>query len=81
MNVNRSGYYKWLDRKNNPSALSLKHQIDSKFVKEYSLKHRAHGYRWIAAHMKLKLGVIMSPNYVYRCRKYAGIMCESKHYK
>ena len=23
----------------------------------------------------------MSPEYVYRCRKYAGVTCESKHYK
>lgn len=81
MNVNRSGYYKWLKRKKNPSPIKIKHEVDSIFVKEYSSKHKAHGYRWIAAHMKLELGIIMSPNYVYRCRKYAGIICESKHYR
>ena len=54
---------------------------DVEFIKEESRKHKAHGYRWLSAFLRKNLGVNMSPEYVYRCRKYAGIMCESKHYK
>ena len=55
------------------------HDID--FIKKVSEKHKAHGYRWITAYIKYKYGVIMSQRHVYNCRKYAGIICESKHYR
>ena len=54
---------------------------DVEYIKAESLRHRAHGYRWLAAFLRRKYGVIYSPGYVYRCRKYAGIMCESRHYR
>ena len=54
---------------------------DVEFIKEESNKHKAHGYRWLAAYLKRRHGVIMSPEYIYRCRKYAGVICESKHYR
>ena len=54
---------------------------DVEYIKEQSARHKAHGYRWLAAYMKAKHGVCYSPGYVYRCRKHAGIMCESKHYR
>ena len=54
---------------------------DVEYIKEQSARHKAHGYRWLAAYMRARHGVIYSPGYVYRCRKHAGIMCESKHYR
>ena len=81
MDVNRSGYYKWKARKARPSERHVRRMKDVEFIKEESAKHRAHGYRWLAAYLERKYGVTYSPGYVYRCRKYAGIMCESKHYR
>lgn len=81
MDINRSGYYKWKYRKAHPSARHIQRMKDVEYIKEESNKHKAHGYRWLAAYIKKHHGVIMSPEYVYRCRKYAGIMCESKHYR
>ena len=81
MDINRSGYYKWKYRKAHPSARHIQRMKDVEFIKEESDKHKAHGYRWLAAFLQRKYGVIMSPEYIYRCRKYAGVICESKHYK
>ena len=81
MDINRSGYYKWKYRKAHPSTRYIQRMKDVEYIKEESLKHKAHGYRWLAAYIKKHHGVIMSPEYVYRCRKYAGVICESKHYK
>ena len=81
MQINRSGYYKWKYRKLHPSAREVQHLKDVEVVKEFSTKHKAHGYRWIAAKLKQELGWQVSDEYVYRCRKYAGIICQSKHYK
>ena len=81
MDVNRSGYYKWKYRKENPSARSIQRAKDVEFIRKESLKHKAHGYRWLSAYVKSEYGILMSSQYIYRCRKYAGIMCESKHYK
>ena len=81
MNINRSGYYKWKHSKECPTSRHIQRMKDVEFIKNESLKHKAHGYRWLAAFIKKQYGVIMSPEYVYRCRKYAGVICESKHYK
>ncbi len=81
MDVNRSGFYKWKDRKLHPSTRHIQKMSDVEFIKKESEIHKAHGYRWLAAFIKRKYGVIMSPEYVYRCRKYVGILCESKHYR
>lgn len=81
MDVNRSGYYKWKHRKRYPSQRQIQRNKDVTFIKEVSSKHKAHGYRWLTSYIKLKYGVIMSEDRVYRCRKYAGIICESKHYR
>ena len=81
MDVNRSGYYKWKRRKTHPSERHIQRMGDVEYIKEQSARHKAHGYRWLAAYMKAKHGVSYSPGYVYRCRKYADVVCESKHYR
>ena len=58
MDVNRSGYYKWKYRKLHPSARHTQRIKDVEFIKEESNKHKAHGYRWLAAFLKRKYGVI-----------------------
>ena len=81
MKINRSGYYKWKYRKTYPSLKYKQRMKDVEFIVNESNKHKAHGYRWLSAFILNKYGIKMSPRYVYTCRKYAGIMCESKHYR
>lgn len=50
MNVNRSSYYKWLKRKNNPSQKILQREKDIILIKKIHHKHPSHGYRWINAY-------------------------------
>ena len=50
MDVNRSSYYKWLKRKNNPSQKILQREKDIILIKEIHHKHPSHGYRWINAY-------------------------------
>ena len=81
MEINRSGYYSWKQRKTHPSKSCMNRMKDVEFIKGESEKHKAHGYRWLASYLEIKYGIKYSPGYVYRCRKYSGIICESKHYK
>ena len=81
MDINRSGYYKWKYRKLHPSKRYIQRMKDVEIIKEYSNKHKSHGYRWIASKLYLDYGWVVSAEYVYRCRKYAGIISKSKHYR
>ena len=69
MDINRSGYYKWKYRKAHPSTRHIQRMKDVEYIKEQSSKHKAHGYRWLAAFLKKNQGVIMSPEYIYRCTR------------
>ena len=81
MNVNRSGYYKWVNRQKKPSQKMLNRESDIKLIKEIHEAHPSHGYRWITAFLLNNYGVVMSSNHVHLCCKYAGIISEGKHYK
>jgi len=81
MNINRSGYYKWLNRRLHPSKkMQIRNQA-FELVKEYHAKYPSHGYRWITAKIRLDLGVIYSPNYIFRCFYYLGIRAINTHSK
>ena len=81
MSVNRSGYYKWLDRQNKPSQRMIQRKFDIKLIKEIHQKHPSHGYRWIKSYLERHYGVIMSNNHVHLCCKCAGIISQGRHYK
>ena len=80
MGINRSGYYKWLKRKDNPSQREISRNSDIKLISSVHDKHPSHGYRWINAFIKGKFGIIYSDNHVHLCCKYAGIISNGKHY-
>lgn len=75
MNINRSGYCKWKQRKENPS------QNDLTLIKKVHGKHLSHGYRWINSFLHNQYGVIYSNNYVHRLCKYEGIRSQGHHYQ
>lgn len=56
MGINRSGFYKWMDRINKPSTKEQKRVL---FIELFTLYHNvyhSHGYRWLNAKIKFDLG-------------------------
>ena len=80
MGINRSGYYKWVKRKANPSLREISRNSDIQLIEQVHKKHPSHGYRWINAYIRRKFGIYYSDNHVHLCCKYAGIISNGKHY-
>ena len=81
MHINRSGFYKWLNRRNNPSQLEINRNSACNEFSEYHEKYPSHGYRWLNAKIKLDRGTIYSDNYAHKICKFLGIKSNSKHFK
>ena len=81
MNINRSGFYKWLNRRNNPSIREINRKNAFNTFYKYHNKYPSHGYRWLNAKIKLDLGIIYSNNFAHKICKYLGVKSESKHVK
>lgn len=81
MNINRSGFYKWLNRRTNPSSREINRSFACNLFQEYHDKYPSHGYRWLNAKIKLDLGIVFSDNYAHKICKYLGIKSRSKHVK
>jgi len=76
MGISRSGYYKWKRRPLAPSHLTREKQI--KLVEEVHNEHPSHGYRWVAAYIRLTRKVSVSDNFIYKCFRYLGIKARNK---
>lgn len=81
MNINRSGFYKWLNRRYNPSLRELNRISACNEFLEYHEKFPSHGYRWLNAKIKLDRGTIYSDNYAHKICKFIGVKSISKHVK
>jgi transposase InsO family protein len=81
MDVNRSGYYKWKQRQINKPEWIKRREDNLKIIQEVHNHHKTHGYRWISAYLKQKYGLILKPNYVHVCCKYAGIKSQAPRIK
>jgi len=81
MNINRSGFYKWLKRRSNPSIREINRNDACRLFSEYHNKFPSHGYRWLNAKIRLDLGVVYSDNYAHKICKYLDIKSKSKHFK
>ena len=53
MGVSRSGYYKW--KKRDKSTRDLKREEVIALVSEVHKAHPSHGYRWVAAFIRVNL--------------------------
>ena len=81
MNVNRSGYYKWRNRKGNLNRYEKDRKILSELIIEEHQKHKSYGYHRIAAAIRNSTGWIISDNLVHKCCKELNIKSKVKHYK
>ena len=79
MNVNRSGFYKWLKRRSNPSSRQIKRSSACTIFSKYHDKFPSHGYRWLNAKIKLDTGIIYSDNYAHNICHFLNIKSDAKH--
>ena len=73
MSVNRSGYYKWLKRKDNPNRYEQDRIILTELLLEQHKKHKTKGYHYLANLVRNETGWIFSDNLAHKCCKFAGI--------
>ncbi len=71
MGVSRSGYYKW--KKRDKSTRDLKREEVIALVSEVHKAHPSHGYRWVAAFIRVNYQQDISDNYVYKAFRFLGI--------
>lgn len=81
MGINRSGFYKWLNRRLNPSIREINRENACSLFEEYHYKYPSHGYRWLNAKIKLDIGVVYSDNYAFKICNFLNIKSQSKHVK
>ena len=79
MCINRSGFYKWLSRRNSPSNRELQRNEACRLFEYYHELFPSHGYRWLNAKIKLDLGVVFSNNYAHKICKFINVKSKSKH--
>lgn len=77
MGVSRSGYYKW--KKREKSERDLKREEMIALVAAVHKEHPSHGYRWVAAFIRINHGIDCSDNYIYKAFRYLEIKAETKH--
>lgn len=77
MGVSRSGYYKW--KKRDKSTRDLKREEVIALVSEVHKAHPSHGYRWVAAFIRVNYPQDISDNYVYKAFRFLGIKAKTKH--
>ena len=73
MEVSRSGYYKWLKRKDKPNRYEQDRMLLTNLLKEQHLKHKSKGYRYLAQLVRNETGWVFSDNLAHKCCKYANI--------
>ena len=81
MNINRSGFYKWLSRRYNPSNREIIRNNACSLFEVYHNKFPSHGYRWLNAKIKLDLGISYSDNFAHKICKFLNIKSNSKHFR
>lgn len=81
MEVNRSGFYKWLRRQSSPSERDRRRIDAIALFASYHANYPSHGYRWINAKIRLDTGAVYSDEFARRCCSYMGLRSQSKHYR
>jgi len=77
MEVSKSGYYKWLNRKTSEREIRREEAVE--LVTKIHENHKTHGYRWTAAFIRLNCSVRISDNFVYKIFRIYGLRSETKH--
>jgi putative transposase len=79
MNVNRSGYYKWLGRGMNKYGIFREFLLP--YIQEIHKYHKSYGYHDIASKLRDDTGLVFSDNLIHKICKYNYIKSKAKHYR
>lgn len=77
MGVSRAGYYKWKARGKSTRAINRERLLAE--VSDVHGHHCTHGYRWVAAYIRINRHISVCDNMVYKCFRYLGISAETRH--
>ncbi len=80
MDINPSGYYKWLQRKDKPNRYEQNRLDLTALLLEQSKRHKSWGYHRLAATIRQKTGWLFSDNLAHKCCKSAGIRSKARIY-
>lgn len=78
MNVSRSGYYKWLKRKNTDNQFIENRSILLNIIREIYANHKTCGYRRLAKHIRNETGLIFSDLLIHKICKANNIYSQAR---
>lgn len=81
MNVNRSGYYKWILRKDHPNRYESDRKLLTELLLDQHEKHKSYGYHRLGVLVRNQTGWIFSDNLAHKCCKHAQIKSQARNYK
>ena len=81
MGVNRSGYYKWLARKDTLNRYEQDRKSLTTLLQEVHSQYPSYGYHRLASVVRLQTGWLFSDNLAHKCCKQAGIRSKARHYR
>lgn len=81
MDINPSGYYKWVNRKNGSNRYDRDRSDLTELLLEKSRCHKSWGYHRLAAVIRHETGWLFSDNLAHKCCKNAGIRSKARHYR
>ncbi len=77
MGVSRAGFYKWRSRGKTAKHTSRDDLIEA--IEQVHKEHPTHGYRWVAAFIRINLTFGCSDSYAYKVFRFLGIKSETRH--
>ncbi len=77
MGVSRAGFYRWKKRGRSTRALDREKLLAD--VRRVHGNHSTHGYRWVAAYLRINENGTACDNLVYRCFRFPGITAMTRH--
>ena len=78
MDVNRSGYYKWRQRKGTLNRYEQNRIVLTELLRTAHEKHPSHGYHRLALDVFSETGWMFSHNLAHKCCKAAGIRSKAR---
>ena len=77
MGVSRAGFYTWKNRDASDHRVYRDSIIAA--VEQVHKKHATHGYRWVAAFIRINYPFSCSDSYAYKVFRFLGIKSETEH--
>lgn len=81
MNINPSGYYKWLKRKGACNRYEKNRNELTGLLLAKNKKHKSWGYHRLAAEIRKETDWLFSDNLAHQCCKQAGIRSKARTYR